>query len=67
MDDALRLIGLNDLCSPLVWGRGRGPFHSSVCPEVIAAAVQPPEVEVVVAATAEVVGEPLEVRYPAGP
>jgi hypothetical protein len=38
-DGALRLFGLNGLSSPLVWGRGRGPFHSSVCPEVIAAAV----------------------------
>ena len=39
MDSALRLFVLNGLSSPLVWGRGRGPFHSSVCPEVIAAAV----------------------------
>jgi hypothetical protein len=37
--DALRLFGLSGLSSPLVWGRGRGPLHSSVCPEVIAAAV----------------------------
>jgi hypothetical protein len=36
---ALRLFGLNGLSSPLVWGRWRGPLHSSVCPEVIAAAV----------------------------
>jgi hypothetical protein len=35
----LRLFGLNGLSSPLVWGHGRGPFHSSVCLEVIAAAV----------------------------
>jgi hypothetical protein len=35
----LRLFGFDGLSSPLVWGRGRGPFHSSVCPEVIAAAV----------------------------
>jgi hypothetical protein len=34
-----RLFGFDGLSSPLVWGRGRGPFHSSVCPEVIAAAV----------------------------
>jgi hypothetical protein len=66
-DGALRLFGLNGLSSPLVWGCGRGPLHSSVCPEVIAAAVQPPEVEVVVSAVAEVAGEPLGVRYPAGP
>jgi hypothetical protein len=38
-DGALRLFGLNGLSSPLVWGHGQGPFHSSVCPEVIAAAV----------------------------
>jgi hypothetical protein len=42
-----------------VWGRGRGPFHNSVYPEVIAAAVQPPEVEVVVSTAAEVADEPL--------
>jgi hypothetical protein len=35
----LRLFGFDGLSSPLVWGRGRGPFHSSVCPEVIAAAI----------------------------
>jgi hypothetical protein len=35
----LRLFGLNGLSSPLVWGRGQGPLHSSVCHEVIAAAV----------------------------
>jgi hypothetical protein len=34
-----RTSGFDGLSSPLVWGRGRGPFHSSVCPEVIAAAV----------------------------
>jgi hypothetical protein len=28
----LRLFGFNGLFSPLVGGRGRGPFHSSVCP-----------------------------------
>jgi hypothetical protein len=36
---ALRLFGFNGLFSPPVWGRGRGPFHSSVCPGAIAAAV----------------------------
>jgi hypothetical protein len=35
----LRLFCFDGLSSPLVWGRGRGPFHSSLCPEVIAAAV----------------------------
>jgi hypothetical protein len=38
-DSALRLFGLNGLSSPLLWGRGRGPLHNIVCPEVIAAAV----------------------------
>jgi hypothetical protein len=46
----LRLFGFDSLSSPLQWGRGRGPYRSSVCPEVIAAAVWPPEAEVVVAA-----------------
>jgi hypothetical protein len=45
---------------------GKGLF-TAACPEVIAAAVQPPKVEVVVAAAAKVVGEPLGVRYPMGP
>jgi hypothetical protein len=35
----LRLFGYDGLSSPLVWGRGRGPSHSSICPEVIAAAI----------------------------
>jgi hypothetical protein len=35
----LRLFGFNGLSSPLVGGRGRGPFHNSVCPGAIAAAV----------------------------
>jgi hypothetical protein len=35
----LRLFDFDGLSSPLVWGRGRGPFHSSVFPEVIAAVV----------------------------
>jgi hypothetical protein len=35
----LRLFGFDGLSSPLVWGRGRGPSHSSICPEVITAAV----------------------------
>jgi hypothetical protein len=38
-DSALRLFGLNGLSSPLVLGCGRGPLHSSVYPEVIAAAI----------------------------
>jgi hypothetical protein len=31
--------GFDGLSSPLEWGRGRGPFYNSVCPEVIAAVV----------------------------
>jgi hypothetical protein len=37
---------------PHEFGHGRGPPGSSICPEVIAAAVQPPGAEVVVVATA---------------
>jgi hypothetical protein len=47
----LRLFGFDSLSSPLEWRRGRGPCRSSVCPEVIAAAVWPPGAEVVVAGT----------------
>jgi hypothetical protein len=47
---ALRLFGLDGLSSPLVWGRGRGPLHSSVRPKAVAAALFSPEAEVVVAA-----------------
>jgi hypothetical protein len=57
----LRLYGLGSLSSPLEWGRGRGPCRSSVCPEVIAAAVWLPGAEVVVAATGVDGGEPLGV------
>jgi hypothetical protein len=46
----LRLFGFDSLSSPLEWGRGRGPCRSSICPEVIAAAVWSPGAEVVVAA-----------------
>jgi hypothetical protein len=35
----LRLVGFNGWFSSLVRGREREPFHSSVCPEAIAAAV----------------------------
>jgi hypothetical protein len=54
----LRLFGFDGLSSPLEWGRGRGPYRSSVCPEVIAAAVWPPGAEVVVAAAGVGGGEP---------
>jgi hypothetical protein len=54
----LRLYGLGSLSSPLEWGRGRGPYRNSVCPEVIAAAVWPPGAEVVVAAAGVGGGEP---------
>jgi hypothetical protein len=43
---------------PLGRGCGRGPCRSSVCPEVIAAAVWPSEAEVVVAAAGAGVSEP---------
>jgi hypothetical protein len=45
----LRLFGFNGWFSSPVRGRERGPFSSSVCPEAIAAAVLPPETEVVAA------------------
>jgi hypothetical protein len=63
----LWLFGFDSLSSPLEWGRGRGPCRSSVCPEVIAAAVWPPGVEVVVAATGVGGGEPPQSCRPAGP
>jgi hypothetical protein len=44
----LRLFGFDSLSSPLEWERGRGPCRSSVCPEVIAAAVWLPGAEVIV-------------------
>jgi hypothetical protein len=57
--DPLALMA--SLSSP-VGGQGRGPFHSSSHPEVDAAAGKPLGVEVVVAASAEVIvaaGDPL--------
>jgi hypothetical protein len=63
----LRLFGFDCLSSPLEWGRGQGPCRSSVCPEVIAAAVWPPGAEVVVAAAGAGVGEPPGGCRPAGP
>jgi hypothetical protein len=63
----LRLHGLGSLSSPLEWGRGRGPCRSSVCPEVIAAAVWPPGAEVVVAAAREGGCEPPGVSSPRRP
>jgi hypothetical protein len=55
------------LSSPLEWGHGRGPCRSSVCPEVIAAAVWPPAAEVVVAAAGAGGGEPPRVLSPRRP
>jgi hypothetical protein len=63
----LRLFGFDSLTSPLEWGRGRGPYRSTVCPEVIAAAVWPPGEEVVVAAAGAGSGEPLGVLSPHRP
>jgi hypothetical protein len=63
----LRLFGFDSLSSPLEWGHGRGSCRSSVCPEVIAAAVWPPEAEVVVAAAGVGGGEPPGNCRPAGP
>jgi hypothetical protein len=63
----LRLFGFDSLSSPLEWGRGRGPYRSSVCPEVIAAAVWPPGAEVVVAAAGAGGGEPPGVLSPHRP
>jgi hypothetical protein len=45
----LRLFAFNGWFSSPVRGHERGPFSSSVCPEAIAAAVLPPETEVVAA------------------
>jgi hypothetical protein len=55
------------MSSPLEWGRGRGPYRSSVCPEVIAAVVWPPGAEVVVAAAGAGGGEPPGVSSPRRP
>jgi hypothetical protein len=63
----LRLFGFDSLSSPLEWGRGRGPRRSSVCPEVIAAAVWPPGAEVVVATAGAGIGEPPGVLSPRRP
>jgi hypothetical protein len=54
----LRLFGFDSLSSSLEWGRGRGPYRSSVCLEVTAAVVWPLEAEVVVAAAGVGGGEP---------
>jgi hypothetical protein len=63
----LWLFGFDSLSSPLEWGCGRGPYRSSVCPEVIAAAVWPPGAEVVVAAAGAGGGEPPGVLSPRRP
>jgi hypothetical protein len=63
----LRLFGFDSLSSPLEWGRGREPCRSSVCPEVITAAIWPPGAEVVVAAAGVGGGEPPRICCLAGP
>jgi hypothetical protein len=55
------------LSSPLEWGRGRGPYGSSIHPEVIAAAVRPLGAEVVVAAALRASVSRLGFRRPVGP
>jgi hypothetical protein len=55
------------MSSPLERGRGQGPYRSSVCPEVIAAAVWPPRAESVVSAAGAGVGEPPGVLLPHRP
>jgi hypothetical protein len=63
----LQLFGFDSLSSPLERRRGREPCRSSVCPEVIAAAVWPPRAEVVVAAAGVGGGKPPGSCRPAGP
>jgi hypothetical protein len=55
------------LSSPLEWGRGRGPYRSTVCSEVIVAAVRLPGEEVVVAAAGAGVSVPPGVLSPHRP
>jgi hypothetical protein len=55
------------LSSPLEWGRGRGPYGSSIRLEVIAVAVRPLGAEVVVAAALRASVSRLGFRRPAGP
>ena len=63
----LRLFGFDSLSSPLEWGRGRGPYGSSIRPEVIAAVVRPLGAEVVVAAAGVGGSEPPGVLSPRRP
>jgi hypothetical protein len=63
----LQLFGFNGWFSSPARGHEREPSSGSVRPGAIAAAVLPSETEVVVAATAEVAGEPPGVCRPAGP
>jgi hypothetical protein len=66
-EEVLWLFGFDSLSSPLEWGCGRGPCCSSVCPEVIAAAVWLPGAEVIVAAAGAGGGEPPGILSPRRP
>jgi hypothetical protein len=63
----LRLFGFDSLSSPLERGRGRGPCRSSICPEVIAAAVWPPGAGLVVAVAGAGGSEPPRILSPRRP
>jgi hypothetical protein len=62
----LRLFGFDSLSSPLEQRRGRGHCRSGVHPEAIAAAVWPPEAEVIVDVAGAGGGEPPGALSPRG-
>jgi hypothetical protein len=69
--DAIRGLTSNStaicLSSPLEWGRGRGPYGSSIRSEVIAVAVRPLGAEVVVAAALRASASHPSALSPRGP